>query len=129
MTVMSQVLAQLTTELTSFNTVKSAWTSKPLANFDEELPAAMAYLDAMESEPSPYMNETIQPCERRIAVLIVCAADDLEARQQEVFDAMVGFQLTDGAWEPFEHLAGNNIQINESIVWWRELYSARIYQQ
>lgn len=128
MTIQAQVITQLNTELTNFNTVKAAWTSKPLANFDAELPAALVYLAGIESEPSPFANATIQPGDYRIAVLIVCPVADLETRMGEVRVALAGFEPTGGTWDPFEHQSGDTVEINESIVWWRDVFASRNYQ-
>jgi hypothetical protein len=127
-TVLAQVLAQLDTELVNFNTIKAAWTSKPLANFDAELPAALVYLAGIESEASPFANATIQPGDYRIAVLTVCAVPDLETRMGEVRTALAGFELSGGLWDPLEHQTGDTVEINESICWWRDVFAARNYQ-
>lgn len=126
---MEQVGEQLTTTLTSFVTVAEAWTSKPIADFDKELPAALYYLAGIESEASPYMNETIQPGDYRVAVLIVCPVSSLEALIAELRTGLAGFEPTGGAFEAFEHISGDTLDINESVVWWRDLYGVRNYQQ
>lgn len=128
MTLTSQVGEQLTSVLlgetdANFKTVGPAWTSKPVENFDQETPACWYYLDGMQSEASPYMNETLQPGDFRIAVLIVCPVADIEGLIDEVKAALVGFEPTDGAWEAFEHLDGSALDINNSIIWWRDIYA------
>lgn len=129
MSLMQQVGAQLTGNLPSFATVTAAWTSKPIANFDTELPAALYYLDGIQSEASPYMNETIQPGDFRVAVLIVCPVASIEALIEELRAGLVGFEPTGGAFEAFEHVSGDTLDISEAIIWWRDLFAVRNYRQ
>lgn len=128
MTLIEQVGTQLDSELTSFNTIGKAWTSKPVANMNTALPAAFYYLDGIESQPSPYMNETVQPGDYSVAVLLICAVDDIEDMLLELRAALAGFQPSGGSWDPFEHVNGSTLEINESVIWWKEVFAARNYQ-
>jgi len=125
---LAEVGTQLGNNLSSFPTVGLAWTSKPIADFDAEVPAALYYLSSIQSEASPYNTETIQPGDYEITVLLVCAVDALESLLIELNAAMVGFQPT-GAFEAFEHVSGNALDINQSVIWWRSVYAARNYHE
>lgn len=114
--------------LPSFKTIGMAWTSKPVEKFDQETPACWFYLDEKQSERSPFDNETIQPSDYRVAVLIVCPVSEMEDLHEEVRAALVGFQPGE-SWEPFEHESGAAVGINASIVWWRDVYATRKYQE
>jgi hypothetical protein len=134
MNLIEQVGQQLTSVLlgetdANFKTVGAAWTSKPVENFDQETPACWYYLDGLQSEASPYMNEVIQPGDWRVAVLTVCPVGDIEDLMKEVKAALVGFQPEDGAWEAFEHVAGEALDISNSLIWWRDVFAVRNYQQ
>jgi hypothetical protein len=129
MSLIDQVGTQLTSNLSSFATVGLAWTSKPVADFDDELPAAWYYLSSIRSETSPYDNVTIQPAEYEVTVLMVCAVESLEGLMAELKAALVGFQPTDAAFEAFEHVSGDALDVNESIVWWRDVFAVRNYRE
>lgn len=128
MTLMTQVGTQLSNNLPSFETNAAAWTSKPVANFSSELPAAFHFLESITSEPSPFATEILQPAEYVVTVLIVCAVASIETLAEEVRAAMVGFQPTGGSWEAFEHTQSDSLDINEKIVWWKESFAVRNYR-
>jgi len=111
-----------------FATIGAAWTSKPLQNFSSELPACLYYLDGIDSEPSPYNTAIIQPGDYRVAVLIVGATAEIEELLAELRAALVGFQ-PEGSWEPFQHESGGVLEINESVVWWRDVFVTRNYRE
>ncbi len=127
-TLLTQVGAQLSANLPTFETIGLAWTSKPVANFSSELPAAFYFIESIQSEASPYQTEVLQSADYTIAVLVVCAVADLEDLLEELRLALVGFQPTGGSWEQFEHVQGDSLDINESIIWWRESFSVRNYR-
>lgn len=129
MTLLPQVGTQLNDNLENFNTIALAWTSKPIADFDSELPAALYYLSALRSEASPYNTAVIQPSDHEVVVLVVCAVSALEDLLAELDAALVGFEPTGGSYEAFEHVAGDALDINQSIIWWRQVYAARNYQE
>lgn len=134
MTLISQVGEQLSAALmgepdANFKTVGPAWTSKPVEHFDQETPACWYYLEGIQSEASPYMNEVIQPGDYRVAVLIVCPVGSIEDLMAEVRAALAGFQPDDGAWEAFEHVSGDALDVSNSTIWWRDVFAVRNYQQ
>jgi hypothetical protein len=129
MSLIDQVGTQLTSNLSSFATIGQAWTSKPIADFDAELPAALFYLSGIQSETSPYDNVTIQPAEYEVTVLLVCAVDAIENLMDELSAALVGFEPTGAAFEAFEHVSGSALVIKESIVWWRDVFAVRNYRE
>lgn len=129
MGLLAMVGDHLTAEvLPSFETIALSWTSKPLANLSTELPAALYYLDGVQSEASPSTTVIIQPGDYRLAVLLVCAVADFEDLQAELRAGLVGFEA-EGDWDPIEHDSGEMLQINESIIWWRDYFVTRKYQQ
>jgi hypothetical protein len=133
MNLMDQVGQQLQSVLmgetdSNFKTVGPAWTSKPVERFDQETPACWYYLQGLQSEASPYMNEVIQPGDWLVAVLIVCPVTSIEDLMKEVKAALVGFKPDDGAWEAFEHGSGEALDVTNSIIWWRDIFAVRNYQ-
>lgn len=132
MSLMTEVGAQLSANLPSFVTVKAAWTSTPVADFDAELPAALYYLAGFESEASPFANDTLQPGDISVGVLVVCPVGNLEALLEELRGTLAGFEPTGDAndvYEAFEHVRGESLDINASVVWWLDLYAVRNYRQ
>ena len=115
-------------DLDGFKTIGAAWTSKPIQNFSSELPACFYYLDGIDSEPSPYNTAIIQPGDYRVSVLIVGASSEIEELLAELRAALVGFQ-PEGSWEPFQHESGGVLEINESVVWWRDVFVTRNYRE
>lgn len=129
MALLTEVGSLLADNLPSFETIGLAWTSKPIADFDAEVPAALYYLSRIQSEASPYdANETVQPGDYEITVLMVCDISALETLLAEVNSAMVGFQPT-GSFEAFEHVSGDALDVNQSLIWWRSVYAARNYNE
>lgn len=128
MGLLTMVGEHLTTEnLPSFTTIALSWTSKPLENLGAELPAALYYLAANESEASPFNTAVIQAGDYRLGILVVCEITDLEDLREELKAAMVGFQ-PEGQWDPFEHERGEMLQINQKIIWWLDEFAARNYR-
>ena len=127
MSLIDQVVTRIDTAATTFVTVKHSWTTKPIEDFDAELPAALPYLDGDTSEPSPYSNETIQPGEVVVSVMLVCEVADLEDLRNELYAALGGWQPTGNKWDVFEHVSGDNQAILGGICWWVERYAITRY--
>lgn len=127
MSLLDNIQTRLAAQLGNFNTVALSWTSQPLEDFDEDLPAALHYLESDDSGPSPFGNETIQPGETTIAVLIVCPLADLETRRSELRAALVGWEpdaVGTTVYDVFEHVTGQSLAILGQICWWKDTFTA-----
>ncbi len=123
-----QVDTLLKANLPSFSTIEKSWTVKPIEDFDSDTPAALYYLAGIQSQPSPFDTEVIQPSETTITILIVCEIDSLDALRNELLTAMVGFEPTGTSYDVFEHVSGQSLDIDGIIVWWSDSFVVTSYR-
>ncbi|KAA9133458.1 hypothetical protein F3N42_03655 [Marinihelvus fidelis] len=121
-------VSRITSEALAFATVRKAWTTKPISDFKAQLPAALVYLAGVDSDENGLDTGFRQEQTISIGVLIVCDADDLEARRAELETALCGWEPAAGD-DLVEHESAAVVEIEGGIAWWRETYSFRSWKE
>lgn len=85
------------------------------------LPILLAHPVEEAAYPNSTDFITRQRVDEHFALLTICKIEDLEARRQEVFDAVLGQQLP--GYDEVMFFVGGTVQnITASVIWWRDIY-------
>lgn len=118
------LITHLEANTESFQTIKHAWTLKPVVEMSEIVPAVFLW-----SGPRSAASELATTCPRqqitkRINAFIVCEPVDFESIWLELWDAMVGYQV-DAQYEPLAYADGDIQDVSGKYLWWRDSYQTK----
>ncbi|MFT5766739.1 MAG: hypothetical protein ACI9DH_000558 [Halioglobus sp.] len=103
--------------------VQFAFTSEPIEDYTDDLPAILVYPTGDSASPSGADNLVIQAVSTEIVCLLGCAIGDYETLKNELRAASIGWVT--GDYDAFE-FAGSSIEgLKGGYIWWRESYSTR----
>lgn len=104
--------------------VEFAFTSEPIEDYSDELPAILVYPLADSASGNGADNLVIQAVSTQVVCLLGCAIADYETLKDELRAAVLGWVV--GEYDAFE-FAGSSIEgLKGGYIWWRETYSTQI---
>lgn len=120
--VIEQLLARIAQQCPDIPTIEEAWFAAPLDRFDEQCPAALAYL--AEERPRGEL-ETLRPVQAVTLVYgvwIVSPRVGFRVVRQRIADALHGHQFSE-QHQPAAYMGGKTDDIRGDYIWWREYWS------
>ena len=120
-----QIITHLQANTTSFPTIQNAWTMEPVEDLSADIPALYVYHGARSADPE--LGETTcyrQRITKTVHVFIVCEPDDFETLWNEVWTALVGYQV-DPWSEGLAFLEGNVVKQTGQHLWWRDTWQSK----
>lgn len=120
--IIDDLLARLRAECPGLVTVEEAWFAAPLDRFDEQTPAAFAYLaeDAAAGD-----IETLRPVQAvtlTYGIWLVCPRDAFRPQRQAIRQALFGHGFSP-LHDPMAYRGGQTTDIRGELIWWREYWT------
>jgi len=105
-------------------TVKFAFTTEPVEDYEEEFPVIMVYPEGESPEASDADNFVIQNVTKGVVCMLGCAIADYEVLLAELRGAAMGwvFEYHDA----MEMAGAQIIGIKGGYIWWRETYATEV---
>lgn len=95
-----------------------------------QLPAVFYHLFREKADPARHIGLTEQQTEVMFALKIVAKQSQLDDVRRAVFAKLLGANPVLGTGEtiltPIEHVGGEVVEVEKSVVWWREIYRITI---
>jgi len=112
----TDLIAHLTNETTSFVTIDNARDLQPVSTQSSELPALFVFQGDSIMSRSNADNRVMQRRDQIISIYLVCSHNDVEALENEIFDALLGWQYKPD-YSALEVSKSEVISITGQTVW------------
>jgi len=112
----TDLIAHLTSETTSFVTIENARDLQPVSTQSNELPALFVFRGDSTLQRSNADNRISQRRDQVISLYLVCSHNDVEALENEIFDALLGWQYT-ADYSSLQAIKSEVISITGQTVW------------
>lgn len=125
---LSGIITQLTNNCPTATSVELAYSVN--GALDADLPILYVSPVTEVADESVADNFVAQTVTETFSVLISADAvgDALDTMRDEVFAALLGFQV-DANHDAVEFSSGDLVDINQSVIWWRDNFEMRHYRR
>ena len=122
MSLVTDLITQITSNSSTFTTVEHAWTMEPFEQPDINAPAIFIFTGKEQSKPSITDMCTVQECTKEVDIMYVCAVADVEAIQTEINSLVQGWQYNSN-YLPLEHSRSEPQEIKGNYMWMLEIFT------
>ena len=104
--------------------VEFAFTSEPIEDYSDDLPAILVYPLGDSASQSGADNLVVQDVRTEVVCLLGCSITTYETLKDELRAAVLGWVT--GSYDAME-LSSSSIEgLKGGYIWWRETYTTRI---
>lgn len=114
----NSIVTHLNAEISGFSLIDNARDLQPQETKSADLPALFVFRDSGTADGSSGDVKVRQKQSVIVAIDLVCSADDHDANEKKLFDAMLGYQL-DSDHRSFEYIKDEVVGITGKVVWHR----------
>jgi hypothetical protein len=105
--------------------VELAFTSDPIDDYSDQLPAILVYPSGTSANESIADNFTVQPTTESITCVLGCSIANWETLRAELRAAAIGWVNPGTQDDAMELTTGEVVGIRGGVIWWSESYSIR----
>lgn len=120
--VIDELLDLLRDKCPGMATIDNAPFAEPIHNFDQQTPAALAYLAKDTATGDAETTRPVQQIRVTYGIWLVCKRDDFKAQRQALREALMGHGFSE-RHNPMQYLGGENVDIRGDLIWWREFWT------
>jgi len=118
----NSIVTHLVAETSGFAVIENARDSQPVAKNAAVLPALFVYKKSGVGDESPGDVKVRQKHTAIICVQLICNSDDFDTNEQQLFDALLGYQVNPN-YDGMTYLSDESVNITGKVQWQEYLFS------
>lgn len=120
--VISDLIALLREKCPGMATIEEAPFASPIDNFDQQTPAALAYLAEDVATADAQTTRPVQPVRLTYGIWLVCRRAEFKSQRQALRAALMGHGFSE-QHNPMQYRGGATDDIRGDLIWWREYWT------